>query len=335
MSVLEWRHAELGSQSPASNGSQRARECEEGVTSTAMRTVPSTLEQAHEGSNTTTALRAMEERSTKASNEWQCAAASSSQGSEATAVCTIPLPRMVQQEMHYAVNCDNITNVKCMVIADSSASMEGCCGDVYSAYGCGCGGVISTVSDQSQTLIISYQLSASINYQLTAAAAAPQHPQRHSRRPTFSRPPLIAAFIRSLIQPCHSTRLHPFHLTATPHTACIVLVSCCSLLRSFSAAMSHTDDVSAPIRRLADLDLSDTKGDAAHYDDDNSTYHSQLYTGPIVDPHIHFFDFEQQSYPWLKGPEQIPTHPLVGNIDMLRAKSYLLVSTHTHGTRME
>ena len=88
--------------------------------------------------------------------------------------------------------------------------------------------------------------------------------------------------------------------------------------------MSHVDDVSAPIRRLADLDLSDTKGDAAHYDDDNTTYHSQLYTGPIVDPHIHFFDFEQQSYPLLKGPNQVAKHPLVGDVDSIRQKSYVL-----------
>ena len=100
--------------------------------------------------------------------------------------------------------------------------------------------------------------------------------------------------------------------------------------------MSHNDDVSAPIRRLTDLDLSDTKGDAAHYDDDNTTYHSQLYTGPIIDPHVHFFDFEALSYHWLKGPEQIPVHPLVGNIETLREKSYRIVSTqHTQHERVE
>ena len=71
------------------------------------------------------------------------------------------------------------------------------------------------------------------------------------------------------------------------------------------SASSGEQDLAAPIKRLADLDLSDTKGDAAHYDDANTTYHHQLYTGPIVDPHVHFFHFEKLSYPWLKGPNQV------------------------------
>ena len=97
--------------------------------------------------------------------------------------------------------------------------------------------------------------------------------------------------------------------------------------------MSSEPDLAAPIKRLADLDLSDTKGDAAHYDDANSNYHHQLYTGPIVDPHVHLFNFEQLSYPWLKGPNQIGKHPLVGNIDSLRQRSYLIADLEADAKR--
>ena len=104
------------------------------------------------------------------------------------------------------------------------------------------------------------------------------------------------------------------HLTSTPPTSplsspsSLPLPFCLPSPPMSSGAEEPSDDASAPTRRLANLDLSETKGDAAHYDDDNTTYHHQLYTGPIIDPHVHFFCFERISYPWLKGPNQV-THP--------------------------
>ncbi len=47
-----------------------------------------------------------------------------------------------------------------------------------------------------------------------------------------------------------------------------------------------------------------------------------MYVGPIADPHVHIFNLETLSYPWLKGPHQVGMH-IAGNLDPIR-KSYSL-----------
>ena len=133
------------------------------------------------------------------------------------------------------------------------------------------------------------------------AAMMPTSHRSVSAQPQYS-PHSVLSLSTAQLPTASAQRLSP-PIHRSPHPAPAHPLCVCLCLRAV-LAMSQPD-LAAPIRRLAELDLSDTKGDAAHYDDDNTTYHHQLYTGPVVDPHVHFFDFEHLSYPWLKGPQQV------------------------------